>query len=251
MSADRPRSLAHRRRAGPDRRLHAVPLPAARCDSQEPALLPRDDPPDLVRRRDEPGHHHHLRPVRRHGARPAAVLRAVDLRRHRRARHGGVAGALPRAGAGGDRAAVRRPRRNLDHRRDRPDARHRPAVGDGDDGGRSARLRGHAALPRRHRRHAAARLRVQRAGHLRRAPRRRDLARPGQRHVLVEHDLQRRRLEGRDQRRLEEHRVRRRGRADRGVPGLHHARRPARAWPTRRRGRWCSPRSSCSRSISS
>ena len=67
------------------------------------------------------------------------------------------------------------------------------------------------------------RLRVQRARHLRRAPGGRVLARPRQRHVLVEHDLQRRCLEGRHQRRVEEPRVRRGGRADRGVPGLHHA----------------------------
>ena len=76
-------------------------------------------------------------------------------------------------------------------------------VGDGNDGGRSDRLCRRAAFSRRHRRDAAARLRVQRARHLRRASGRRELARPRQRHVLVEHDLERRRLEGRRQRRLE------------------------------------------------
>ncbi len=73
----------------------------------------------------------------------------------------------------------------------------------------------YVVAPRFHRRRdrdAAARLRVQRARHLRRAPGRRELARPGQRHVLVEHDLERRRVERRGQRRVEKRRVRR-GRA--------------------------------------
>ena len=76
----------------------------------------------------------------------------VHLRRHRvaRADRQPVAGA--RARAGGHRAAVRRPRRHLAHRRDRPDEGRRAARGDGDDGDRPASARAGAALHRRHRR---------------------------------------------------------------------------------------------------
>ena len=188
MSAVRkPHSLVSRR-PGPDRRLRHFPVAHSARDPAQPAPLSRDGAPDLVRRRDEPDHHHDLRLVRRHGARLAAVLRAVDFRRHGCARHGGVAVAVSRARSGGHRAAVRRTRRHLDHRGNRPDAGDRSDRRDGNDGGRSAGLRRCAALYRRHHRDAGAGLRVQRARDSRRASGRRELARPGQRHVLVEHD---------------------------------------------------------------
>ena len=78
-----------------------------------------------------------------------------------------VAGA--RARAGGRGAAVRGPRRHADHRRDRPDEGDRAAVGDGDDGGRSDRARGRAALLGRRHLDAAAGGAVLDARHLRRA----------------------------------------------------------------------------------
>ena len=78
----------------------------------------------------------------------------VTLRRGRVARpdRQPVAGARTRAG--GHRAAVRRARRHVADRRDRPDEGRRAAVGDGDDGDRPARARARAALSRRHRRDA-------------------------------------------------------------------------------------------------
>src|SRR5262249_54828960 len=57
--------------------------------------------------------------------------------------------------------------------------------------------------------------------HLRRAPGRCLVARARQRDVLVEHDVERRRVEGRDQRFVEKRRVRRGLHADRHIPGLY------------------------------
>ena len=74
--------------------------------------------------------------LRRLRSRAADVLRARHLRRVRVARPDREPVADARARAGRDRAALRRPRRHVAHRRDRADEGRRAARGDGHDGGR-------------------------------------------------------------------------------------------------------------------
>ena len=73
------------------------------------------------------------------------------------ARHPRRAVARARARAGRRGSAVREPRRQRDHRRDRPHEGDRAALGDGDDGGRSAGARRRAAVLGRRDLDAAAR----------------------------------------------------------------------------------------------
>ena len=83
---------------------------------------------------------------------PAAA--ALWLRGGARQRCG--AGVAEGTRSGDHRVAVRRPGRHGAHLGDRPDARHRSAHGDGDDGGQSAALRRRATLSGRGARGAAA-----------------------------------------------------------------------------------------------
>ena len=105
-----------------------------------------------------------LRPVRRHGARPAGLrpARSGSAPRSRSAsvaalgllkELGPVITALLFAGRAGTALASET----------RPDARDRPARGDGDDGGRPGAARRRAAVPRRRDRDAAARRDLQRS----------------------------------------------------------------------------------------
>ena len=164
---------------------------------------------DLFRGRAVARRDHGVGPVRRHGARAAGLRRAQQVRRRRFARHlrRPVAGAGARAR--GRRSAVREPRGQRDHRRDRPHEDDRTAVGDGDDGGRSARAHRRAALLGRRDLDAAAGRAVLGHGRVRRLPRRRAPDRRRQRHVLGQHAGGHRVLAGRHQRHHQEHRVRR------------------------------------------
>jgi phospholipid/cholesterol/gamma-HCH transport system permease protein len=69
--------------------------------------------------------------------RTAGLRRAAALRSRRVARRAGRLSLVRELGPS-LRLAVRKPRRQRDHRGDRPDEGDRAALGDGDDGGRSA-----------------------------------------------------------------------------------------------------------------
>ncbi len=120
--------------------------------------------PDLQQRRTFAGHHHAVRPVRRHDPGPAGAMTCWrDSAVNPRLASLAALGLREGTGPGGHRAAVRRPGRHVADFRDRPDARHRPAHRHAGDGRRSDAPCGGAALHRRCDRHAAA------GGHLQRA----------------------------------------------------------------------------------